>query len=107
LKSLIDEGFIQESDMLFQAVFERNKGRSWVFLLAAAWQFASRETFQCIAPTAVYKKPGEIWRFRFDSDILANVNVVHERDLLGMPQKVVCIEKKVVTIQVKNQVCDR
>ena len=27
LKSLIDDGFVHESDMLFQAVFERNKGR--------------------------------------------------------------------------------
>jgi len=31
LKSLIDEGFIQESDMLFHAVFERNKSRFGVF----------------------------------------------------------------------------
>lgn len=31
LKNLIEEGFIQESDMLFQAVFERSKG--WLLSL--------------------------------------------------------------------------
>ena len=45
LRSLVDDGFIQESDMLYQAIFERRKGWRSIVVLS---HFRSRSCFRVV-----------------------------------------------------------